>query len=350
MNTNTIKAVLVLSMLSTSTIASALSTVYTSDITGFMGFLNVLLHTALSLAPLFLAIAMIHIVHYFYIGRRQKIQSYSSDNIPAATSIDRTVANRKPNRASQLAPPSFVDNEDLSDSLADKESPLGRYAFLDEYKDVKRQYARVINLYARVKNSDMSLMLKQRADGLKATAEKTLDTLRSICKLGPATPQNLMDANSKLSDVISALDDMIKGYQDDMAAEFDNIKISDTYKQQDELEKLRKEGQMLLSKIKNDSNFDISEDKFRLDKIVNERLDQVWRDYTTAKRKYYAPAPSGTLLVTDQRSSLDPDAALNNVFMEIKSIYSDIELGVKTQQKETSMRDLLANKNYFENR
>lgn len=356
MKNNTIKAALMLSGLSASPIASSLSTVYATDLMGFTGFLNVVLHVAIALAPLFVAIALIHIVHYLYKGKSVKTLASASESMPIATSTNRRTFDRNQSRASKLAPPPIRVEEELEDVIGHKAAPDYKvpfpknYAFLVEYPDLKRSYAQAVSLHARIKNSDMSLMLKHRADGLKATAEKTIDTLRSIHKVAPVAENSISNASGKLSDVIKALSEIIESYQEAMNVEFDKIKISDTFEQQDELEQLRKEGLLLLEKIKNDASFDISEDKFRLDKIVNERLDQVWRDYTAAKRKYYAPAENEALLITDQRSSQDPDAALNNVFLEIKSIYSDIELGVKTKQKEMTMRDLMANKNYFESR
>ncbi len=346
-----------LSALSASPIASSLSTVYATDLMGFMGFLNVVLHVAIALAPLFIALALIHIVHYVYKGKPAKTLASASESMPVATSINQRAFDKNQSRASKLAPPPMRVEEEVEDEVGNAVASTDRstafpskYAFLIEYPDIKLSYSRVVNLHSRIKNSDMSLMLKHRADGLKATAEKTIDTLRSIHKVAPVAENSISNASGKLSDAIKALSEIIESYQDAMNVEFDKIKISDTFQQQDELEHLRKEGLLLLDKIKNDASFDISEDKFRLDKIVNERLDQVWRDYTAAKLKYYAPAPNEALLITDQRSSQDPDAALNNVFLEIKSIYSDIELGVKTKQKEMTMTNLMANKNYFESR
>lgn len=357
MKNNAIKAAVMLSALSASPIASSLSTVYATDLMGFTGFLNVVLHVAIALAPLFVAIALIHIIHYIYKGKSIKALASASESMPVATSINQRTFDRNQSRASKIAPPPMRVEEDSKDEVSDKatepdyKSPFPKnYAFLVEYPDIKRSYAKVVSLHARIKNSDMSLMLKHRADGLKSTAEKTIDTLRSIHKVTPVAENSISNASGKLSDVTKALSEIIESYQEAMNVEFDKIKISDTFEQQDELEQLRKEGLLLLDKIKNDASFDISEDKFRLDKIVHERLDQVWRDYTAAKRKYYAPAPNEALLIADQRSSQDPDAALNNVFLEIRSIYSDIELGVKTKQKEMTMRDLMANKNYFESR
>lgn len=342
-----------LSALSASPIASSLSTVYATDLMGFMGFLNVVLHVAIALAPLFIAIALIHIIHYVYKGKSEKARAAISDSMPVATSINQRAFDKNQSLASKLAPPPMREEEEDGDAVAstDRSTALpGKYDFLAEYPDTALSYSQIVNLHSRIKNSDMSLLLKHRADGLKATAEKTIDTLCSIQKVAPVTESNISNASSKLSDVTKSLSEIIESYQDAMNDEFDKIKISDTFEQQDELEQLRREGQALLNKIKNDASFEISEDKFRLNKIVNERLDQVWRDYTAAKREYYAPAPNETLLITDQRSSQDPDAALNNVFLEIKSIYSDIELGVKTKQKEITMTNLMANKNYFESR
>lgn len=351
MKNNTIKAAVTLLALSASPMASSLSTVYATDLMGFTGFLNVILHVGIALAPLFIAIVAIHVIHYVYKGKSAKISASASENMPVATHISQTAFDRKRSRVSKLTPPSMrveVD-EDVMPTYPNSSFP-DKYAFLDGYPNVKTAYSQVADLHSRIKNSDMSLILKHRADGLKVTVEKTISTLRSIDKVAPVTENNISNASNKLSDALKALSEIIESYQDAMNVEFDKIKISDTFEQQDELEQLRKEGQSLLNKIKNDASFDISEDKFRLDKIVNERLDQVWRDYTAAKRKYYVPASNEPLLITDQRSSQDPDAALNNVFLEIKSIYSDIELGVKTKQKETTMRNLMANKNYFESR
>lgn len=355
MKNNTIKAAVMLSALSASPIASSLSTVYATDLMGFMGFLNVILHVAIALSPLFIALVLIHIVHYVYKGKPAKTLASASASMPVATSVNQRAFDKNQSRASKLAPPPMRVEED--GEVGDTAVPMDKsavfqdeYAFLDEYPDVKLPYSLVVDLHARIKDSDMSLVLKHRADSLKITAEKTIDTLRSIHKVAPVAENNISNASSKLSSALKALSDIVESYQDAMNVEFDKIKISDTFEQQDELEQLRREGQALLNKINNDASFDISEDKFRLNKIVNERLDQVWRDYTAAKRKYYAPAPNETLLITDQRSSQDPDAALNNVFSEIKSIYSDIELGVKTKQKEITMTNLLANKNYFESR
>lgn len=351
MKTNIIRMSIFLSALSASGIASSLSTVYSTDLMGFTGFLNVLLHIGIALAPLFVVIGLINLTHYIYIGKRQNKQTSFSENMPVATSISSNDSQKRSNRASSLAPPP-IRNSETDDLQPHRERvPFQAHlTFLNSYDGIKKNHARIVNLHARIKNSDMSAMLKTRADELKASSDKAIDALRSIDKVAPATDKNVSDANLKLVSVIDALSGVVEQYQEVMSSEFDNIKIPDTYKQQDELEKLRAEGRALLARIQNDSNFDTSEDRFRLDKIVNERLDQVWRDYTAAKRKHYAAPPSNRLLITDQRSSQDPDAALDTVFNEIKSIYSDIEIGVRSSQRDTTMKELMVNKNYFENR
>lgn len=352
MKTNTIKASVLFLSLSASPMAFSLGVTSSADLMGFTGFLTMLLNVALALFPLLIVIGLVNLTYYIYKGKRLALQASFSENIAIASSINPADFNKRNSRASNLPPPPM--REQLLTEPAPKRRPRmiypDNYAFLDKYTDIKNSYLRVSNLYARIRNSDMSQMLKTRADELKASSERTIDTLRSLDKVAPATEKSVSEAQSKLSAVIESLSGVIESYQSVMNAEFDSIKIPDTYEQQDELEKLRAEGKVLLARIQADSNFDVSEDKFRLDKIVNERLDQVWLDYTSAKSKYYKAASPKTLLITDQRASQDPDAALINVFTEIKSIYNDIEFTINSKQRDSAMSDLAANKNYFENR
>lgn len=221
--------------------------------------------------------------------------------------------------------------------------------FLRKYKKAAAAYKQIQTQHASIQDSGMSPLQKERANRLVALADRTIDNMRLLDRVGDVDLKDLEKITGKLASVDEGLSGLVDTYKKYLAGEFDNIEIPDSYTKQDELEELRIKGVSLLSEIKDDSDFNNSEDKFRLNKIVNEQLDDLWANYTSAKasyRKEITNSPFGVKSSTKH----NPDDILDIVFASIRSTYKDIENGVKSAKQELAMTKLLTTKNYFESR
>lgn len=230
-----------------------------------------------------------------------------------------------------------------------KLSGTHNYDFLKDYPAILQDRAGMKEIIKRINKSQMTDNQKQRAAELDEMADKTIETLRELHQIGRVSQDNISIAASKLSDIQAGLLMLVNNYTNAVASGFDDIEIPITFQKQEKLELLRIKGKQLLAKIEDDSNFDSVEDKFRLNVIVNKRLDEVWSEYVAAKTSFFADNQEGTFTV-NKSSTTTPDTIIDMIFDDISSIYEDISMGVNNSKKANALGDLLASKSYFERR
>ncbi|MBO6225839.1 MAG: hypothetical protein J6N72_10415, partial [Psychrobacter sp.] len=225
--------------------------------------------------------------------------------------------------------------------------PVDNYAFLEDLVTIKSEYNGVLDINHRIQASTMSNLQKSRATEMMALVEEVIDTARLLHQLNKITPENTDVITHKINNFKEAMIAFIEKHANKLSSKFDNINMPDTYEKEDELERLRTRGAKLLAKIENDTTFDGSEDKFRLGKIIYNRLDELWHGYITAKKNYYEEC-NEDLLSIQGGSDTNPDVIIDKIFTDINNIYNDIENGVNSVNKKSTMNELLSNKNYFE--
>lgn len=230
-----------------------------------------------------------------------------------------------------------------------KLSSTHNYDFLKDYPAILQDRESMKEIVKRINKSQMTDNQKQRAAEFDEMVDKTIETLRELHQIGRVSQDNISIAASKLNDIQAGLLMLVNNHTNAVASGFDDIEIPITFQKQEKLELLRIKGKQLLAKIEDDSNFDSVEDKFRLNVIVNKRLDEVWSEYVAAKTSFFADNQEGTFTV-NKSSTTTPDTIIDMIFDDISSIYEDISMGVNSSKKANALGDLLASKSYFERR
>lgn len=275
-------------------------------------------------ATLKVLVSMVFVIFVFNI-----LRYYLSEYSPADDTED-----EKPKRLVKKGP--IVDiNKITIDTDGEK------YSFLNVLPIMSKEIKDINAVNKRIKKSDMSTIHKARANEIMMLTDKVVDTMRSMHSLGRLTAKDEVMAVSKLSEFKSGLSSLIEKKADHLFSELDNIKMPDTYDKEDELEQLKIQGITLLDAVKKDPVFDTSENRYVLDKVVNERLDEVWQGYIAAKRVYNDGNISG---------ELNPDVVIDDIFSEIRRMYSDMNNDFHVGRQSSTISNLLANKNYFKQR
>lgn len=216
------------------------------------------------------------------------------------------------------------------------------------FEDVNFKYNALQELNVTIRASAMSEVQKKRAEELSGLADKTIDNAKELSKLGVVAVLDIEKIEAKLDELTYALEAMLEKERRLISSRFDNITIPESYAKQDRLEQLREQGKALLLKIENNTEVDNIENKVILNKVVYERLDELWQNYEAAKNDI--STSNNDVLRLGSKVKDSPDIVLDDIFNSISTLYSDINSGFTGINNSKGMSDLLSSKNYFERR
>jgi hypothetical protein len=246
--------------------------------------------------------------------------------------------------------------------------PIKGYPVLKIKKGIAKHYAQINDLSSTIEHSLLNEKGIKRAADLNELANRVLASLQSLYELGQIDSFVILepDANGnkeiasythadraeiKLSEINDALRAIVIEEATKISNDIDSIALPKQGVLFVELEKLKNEGERLLKIVKSQNTSVSSESIFVLEKITEERLDDLWDDYNNAKEsmfeKSYDPL---NLTGSTVRTSQNPDDIISEVFGDIRAIYKEVENSIRTSKESTAINKLLITKNYFNKR
>lgn len=245
--------------------------------------------------------------------------------------------------------------------------PIKGYSVLKIKKDIAKHYAQINDLSSTIERSLLNKREIERAADLNVLANKVLAGLQSLYELGQIDSFVVLepDANGnkevayythadraeiKLSEINDALRAIVIEEATKISKDIDSIALPKHSGFLVELEGLKSEGEKLLNIVKSQNTSVSSESIYVLEKITEERLDDLWSDYNNAKESMFEKSYDPLSLAVGSSSTQNPDDIISEVFGDIRAIYKEVENSIKTSKESTAINKLLITKNYFNKR
>lgn len=239
------------------------------------------------------------------------------------------------------------------------------YPVLMSKKNIAKYYAKINDLESSIQKTFNDQADKDRAKLLKGLCNKVLENLQALDDIGQIDNAILVEredgrnewsehsnsdkAEAKLIEIYTALYSMVTDRAAILRNEIESIELPKTDPVKDELDALRFKGSLLLDTIRTTATSVNTESVFVLEKIISERLDEIWQEYKKAKEAYFEK-DSDALDLSVLSATMKTDDIIKEVLSDIKAIYKDIDTSIKTSTEASAINNLLITKKYFNNR
>lgn len=245
----------------------------------------------------------------------------------------------------------ILEKTGLIESVADNDIGVRKKDtdFLKGYSELNLVYNRVIDLVTRINKSSVATKHEFHVKNLMDAANKTVSTLKSMSELTTPSLSSVVKAQEKLEKIEKALKEILDSEANLLSVVFDEIQIPETYKVQLQIEELKNKGEVLLRKLDRNPTLINSEDRLRLQVIVNKRLDEVLVQYLHAnidnEDEYHAVAAT-----KNGSKAVSPDIIVKGILSDVEDIFDSVSKGQKVRVDTEVLTNLLATKRYFEKR
>lgn len=249
-----------------------------------------------------------------------------------------------------------TDHEQLQD--AENKAKL-----LSKYNQLNLSYTSVNEGNKKAQTTTMTQKDKQRSAQLLDLAQAVLNNLAIIESLGQTNTQEIIEvdntkmygekthkdkAEAKMKEIELAMFVLMSEHATNISRDIDNITLPESYEIEDRVEAVRAEGERLLALIKERDTPISTESEFVLDKIVNQRINELWSDYTDAKESFFDEEVGMLDLSTAKKEN--PDLAIKEALTDIEAIFKEVNTSIQTSKEARAINRLMITKNYFNNR
>lgn len=257
---------------------------------------------------------------------------------------------------------STVSNPSQNTSTVGEDTTKNK-GVLKLYIELENSYNRIQDTNEKAQKSNMSQKNKDYSNSLVKLSNEVLDKLQSISDLGQANAQEIIEkdgvkvygekthkekAEDKITEIEMALFILMSEHATNISNDIKSIKLPVSYEIENYLEEVRSEGERLLSLTNNSLTAISTEDEFVLEKIVNERLDELWNSYKHAKESYFER--NAEALDLPEKTKVNPDNTIKEALANIQTIFKAIDTSIKSDNEGAAYDDLLITKRYFDTR